>query len=155
MGRLNTAYGYGFDYFYGFIAAKLAVGARLIENTVTSSLARKHLTELMTDQSIAWLKKHRAYSPDKPFFMYWARVRFTARTMWRSSGRTNTKASSTRLGQAAREVFARRRRWAGFLQHKTHPRHAPCPHGQHPDPSVPSNTSDGDLRGFIEYTDAR
>ena len=26
----------------------------------------------MADQGITWLKKHRAFSPDKPFFMYWA-----------------------------------------------------------------------------------
>jgi arylsulfatase A-like enzyme len=26
----------------------------------------------MADRGIAWLRKHRAYSPDKPFFMYWA-----------------------------------------------------------------------------------
>ena len=26
----------------------------------------------MADKGITWLKKHRAFSPDKPFFMYWA-----------------------------------------------------------------------------------
>ena len=31
-----------------------------------------HLTEDMATQAITWLKKHRAFSPDKPFFMYWA-----------------------------------------------------------------------------------
>jgi arylsulfatase len=31
-----------------------------------------HLTEDMVDRGLAWLKRHQAYSPDKPFFMYWA-----------------------------------------------------------------------------------
>ena len=31
-----------------------------------------HLTEDMADKAITWLKQHRAFSPDKPFLMYWA-----------------------------------------------------------------------------------
>jgi arylsulfatase len=31
-----------------------------------------HLTQDMVDRGLAWLKRHQAYSPDKPFFMYWA-----------------------------------------------------------------------------------
>ena len=26
----------------------------------------------MADKALAWVKRHRAFSPDKPFFMYWA-----------------------------------------------------------------------------------
>ena len=66
--------GYGFDYFYGFLAGETSQWEpRLVENTTPIEPPHgKHLTELMTDQSIVWLKKHRALSPDKPFFMYWA-----------------------------------------------------------------------------------
>ena len=31
-----------------------------------------HLTEDMADTAIDWMRKHRAFAPDKPFFMYWA-----------------------------------------------------------------------------------
>ncbi|MFM7740052.1 MAG: sulfatase-like hydrolase/transferase, partial [Planctomycetota bacterium] len=66
--------GYGFDYFYGFLAGETSQWEpRLVENTTPIEPPHgSHLTELMVDRSIDWLKKHRAYSPDKPFFMYWA-----------------------------------------------------------------------------------
>ena len=67
---------YGFDYFYGFLAGETSQWEpRLVENTTPIEPPRNpnyHLTDDMVDQSIAWLKKHRAFSPDKPFFMYWA-----------------------------------------------------------------------------------
>lgn len=65
---------YGFDYFYGFLAGETSQWEpRLYENTAPIEPPHgTHLTELMADQSITWLKKHRAFSPDKPFFMYWA-----------------------------------------------------------------------------------
>jgi len=68
--------GYGFQYFYGFLAGETSqYEPRLFENTVPIEPPhdeKYHLTEDMADKAIAWLKKHRAYSPDKPFFMYWA-----------------------------------------------------------------------------------
>jgi arylsulfatase A-like enzyme len=68
--------GYGFDYFYGFLAGETSqYEPRLVENTTPIEPphdARYHLTEDMADKAIAWLKRHRAFSPDKPFFMYWA-----------------------------------------------------------------------------------
>ena len=33
---------------------------------------RYHLSEDLADHALTWMKHHRAYSPDKPFFMYWA-----------------------------------------------------------------------------------
>lgn len=65
---------YGFDYFYGFLAGETSQWEpRLYENTAPIEPPHgTHLTELMADQSITWLKKHGAFSPDKPFFMYWA-----------------------------------------------------------------------------------
>ena len=30
-----------------------------------------HLSEDLADDAIAWLHRHQAFEPDKPFFMYW------------------------------------------------------------------------------------
>ena len=68
--------GYGFEYFYGFLAGETSQWEpRLVENTTAIEPPhdeKYHLTEDMADKGITWLKKHRAFSPDKPFFMYWA-----------------------------------------------------------------------------------
>jgi arylsulfatase len=68
--------GYGFDYFYGFLAGETSQWEpRLIENTNPIEPPhdeKYHLTEDMADKAIAWLKRHRSFSPDKPFLMYWA-----------------------------------------------------------------------------------
>ena len=67
---------YGFDYFYGFLAGETSqYEPRLFENTTPIEPPHNekyHLTEDMADKAIVWLKEHRAFSPDKPFFMYWA-----------------------------------------------------------------------------------
>jgi arylsulfatase A-like enzyme len=67
---------YGFDYFYGFLAGETSQWEpRLVENTnvIEPPHSEKyHLTEDMADQALTWLKRHRAFAPDKPFFMYWA-----------------------------------------------------------------------------------
>jgi arylsulfatase A-like enzyme len=68
--------GYGFEYFYGFLAGETSQWEpRLVENTTAIEPPHNekyHLTEDLADQGIVWLKKHRSFSPDKPFFMYWA-----------------------------------------------------------------------------------
>lgn len=68
--------GYGFDYFYGFLAGETSqYEPRLIENRNPIEPPRDpkyHLTEDMADKGITWLKRHRSFSPDKPFLMYWA-----------------------------------------------------------------------------------
>ena len=68
--------GYGFEYFYGFLAGETSQWEpRLVENTTAIEPPhdeKYHLTEDMADKGINWLKKHRAFTPDKPFFMYWA-----------------------------------------------------------------------------------
>ena len=67
---------YGFDYFYGFLAGETSqYEPRLFENTTPIEPPHNekyHLTEDMAGKAIVWLKEHRAFSPDKPFFMYWA-----------------------------------------------------------------------------------
>jgi arylsulfatase len=68
--------GHGFDYFYGFLAGETSqYEPRLYENLNAIEPphgAKYHLTEDMVDKGLAWLKRHQAFSPDKPFFMYWA-----------------------------------------------------------------------------------
>jgi arylsulfatase len=68
--------GYGFEHFYGFLAGETSQWEpRLVENTTAIEPPHDetyHLTEDMADKGITWLKKHRAFAPDKPFLMYWA-----------------------------------------------------------------------------------
>ncbi|HTI76440.1 MAG TPA: arylsulfatase [Mycobacterium sp.] len=68
----------GFEYFYGFLAGEASqYEPNLVRNT-TSVLPPKtaeegyHLSEDLADDAIGWLRRHQAYNPDKPFFMYWA-----------------------------------------------------------------------------------
>ena len=71
-----TGEGIGFDYFYGFLAGETSQWEpRLYENFNPVEPPHDetyHLSEDMADRAIAWMRKHRAYAPDKPFFMYWA-----------------------------------------------------------------------------------
>ena len=68
--------GYGFDYFYGFLAGETSQWEpRLVENTnvVEPPVDPKyHVTEDLADHAVGWMKKQEAYAPDKPFFMYFA-----------------------------------------------------------------------------------
>ncbi len=68
--------GHGFDYFYGFLAGETSQWEpRLYENlnAVEPPHDEKyHLTEDMVEKGLAWVKRHQAFSPDKPFLMYWA-----------------------------------------------------------------------------------
>ena len=68
--------GYGFEYFYGFLAGETSqYEPRLFENTTAIEPPHDptyHLTSDMTDKALAWLHRHQAFAPDKPFFMYWA-----------------------------------------------------------------------------------
>lgn len=70
--------GYGFEYFYGFLAGEASqYEPNLVRNT-TVVLPPKtpeegyHLSEDIADDAIAWLRDHKALAPDQPFFMYWA-----------------------------------------------------------------------------------
>jgi arylsulfatase A-like enzyme len=68
----------GFEYFYGFLAGEASqYEPNLVRNT-TCVLPPKtaeegyHLSEDLADDAIGWLRRHQAFTPDKPFFMYWA-----------------------------------------------------------------------------------
>ncbi|MFD1292778.1 arylsulfatase [Lutibacter holmesii] len=68
--------GYGFEYFYGFMAGETSqYEPRLFENynpVEPPHDPKYHLTEDMADKGLKWLGEHKAYAPDKPFFMYWS-----------------------------------------------------------------------------------
>jgi arylsulfatase A-like enzyme len=69
---------YGFEYFYGFLAGEASqYEPNLVRNTTVVPPPRTpeqgyHLTEDLANDAIGWLRKHQAFEPDKPFFMYWA-----------------------------------------------------------------------------------
>lgn len=72
--------GYGFEYFYGFLAGEASqYEPHLVRNTTvvehpetTQGHDYYHLTEDIAEDAIKWLREQEAFSPDKPFFMYWA-----------------------------------------------------------------------------------
>lgn len=68
--------GHGFDYFYGFVAGETSQWEpRLYENinpVEPPANEAYHLSEDLADKAISWLRKHEAFAPDAPFFMYWA-----------------------------------------------------------------------------------
>ena len=71
--------GYGFEYFYGFLAGEASqYEPHVVRNTTVVHPNEPkdgkpyHLTEDIADDAIGWLQQHKAFSPDKPFFMYWA-----------------------------------------------------------------------------------
>ncbi|MGB0102089.1 MAG: arylsulfatase [Nocardioides sp.] len=74
----NWPTGLGFEYFYGFLAGEASQWEpNLVRNTTTVLPPRTpeegyHLSEDLADDAIAWMRRHRAFEKDKPFFMYWA-----------------------------------------------------------------------------------
>lgn len=76
----NWPEGYGFDYFYGFLAGEASQWApNMVRNTTyvdhpdtSGGNDHYHVSEDMADDAIGWLREHNAFAPDKPFFMYWA-----------------------------------------------------------------------------------
>jgi arylsulfatase A-like enzyme len=68
--------GHGFDYFYGFLAGETSQWEpRLVENTNVIEPPHNpkyHLSEDLAQRGVDWLRRHRAFAPDKPFLLYWA-----------------------------------------------------------------------------------
>ena len=72
--------GYGFEYFYGFLAGEASqYEPTLVRNTTyvehphtSGGNDHYHLSEDIADDAIHWLREQKAFAPDKPFFMYWA-----------------------------------------------------------------------------------
>lgn len=67
--------GYGFEYFYGFLAGETSqYEPRLYRNTTPIEPPRDpryHLSEDLAEQAVNWLKDQQSYAPNKPFFLYW------------------------------------------------------------------------------------
>ncbi|WP_448680674.1 arylsulfatase [Pseudomonas nicosulfuronedens] len=68
--------GYGFEYFYGFLAGETSqYEPRLYRNTTPIEPPRKpgyHLSEDLAEQAVGWLQDQQNYAPAKPIFLYWA-----------------------------------------------------------------------------------
>ena len=70
--------GYGFEYFYGFLAGEASqYEPNLVRNTTIVHPPKSpeegyHLSEDIADDAIHWLRDHKALAPDQPFLMYWA-----------------------------------------------------------------------------------
>ena len=74
----NWPTGLGFEYFYGFLAGEASqYEPNLVRNTTSVLPPRTpeegyHLSEDLADDAIGWLRRHKAFQADKPFYMYWA-----------------------------------------------------------------------------------
>jgi arylsulfatase A-like enzyme len=74
----NWPTGLGFEYFYGFLAGEASqYEPNLVRNTTVVLPPKSpdegyHLSEDLADDAVCWLNNHKAYQPDKPFYMYWA-----------------------------------------------------------------------------------
>lgn len=70
--------GYGFQYFYGFLAGEASqYEPQLVRNTTmldpkTYLYKGYTLNDDITRDAIQWLRDQQSFSPDKPFFVYWA-----------------------------------------------------------------------------------
>ncbi len=70
--------GLGFEYFYGFQGGETSqFYPQLFRNTLPVEQPKSpaegyHLTEDLTNDAIAWIKRQQSISPDKPFFAYFA-----------------------------------------------------------------------------------
>lgn len=74
----NWPTGLGFEYFYGFLAGEASqYEPHLVRNTTVVTPPKTpeegyHLSEDLADDAIGWLRRHKAFNADRPFFMYWA-----------------------------------------------------------------------------------
>jgi arylsulfatase A-like enzyme len=74
----NWPTGLGFEYFYGFLAGEASqYEPHLVRNTTVVEPPKTpeegyHLSEDLADDAITWLRNHKAFQADKPFYMYWA-----------------------------------------------------------------------------------
>jgi arylsulfatase len=74
----NWPTGVGFEYFYGFLAGEASqYEPHLVRNTTVVPPPKTaeegyHLSEDLADDAVHWLRQHKAFRADQPFFMYWA-----------------------------------------------------------------------------------
>ena len=68
---------YGFEHFYGFLAGETSQWEpRLVEDydfvEPPRDDSKYHLTQDLVDKTLKWMDDEQSFSPDKPFFIYWA-----------------------------------------------------------------------------------
>ena len=155
--------GYGFDYFYGFLAGETSQWEpRLVENTTfvePPDDGKYHLTEDMADKALGWLRKHRAFSPDKPFFMYWAPGAAHGPHQVAPAWAQKYQGKFDDGWDALRERTFKRQKELGWIPADAEltPRHATMPAWS----SIPASERPFQTRlmeifaGFVEHTDAQ
>ena len=119
----------GFDKFYGYLAGEQSnFFPGVYDGTTYIGIPREkdyHFATDLTNKAVAWIQATRSLTPDRPFFLYFARARAIPRTRRPRAGsrRTCTKASSTRAGTStARKSSRDRSSWASFLPAPSSPR---------------------------------
>ena len=67
---------YGFQHFYGFLGGETSQWEPALINDFTPVSAPHgedyHLSTDLADHAIEWLQNHKSFTPDKPFFLYFA-----------------------------------------------------------------------------------
>ena len=125
----------GFEYFYGFLAGEASqYEPNLVRNT-TDVLPPKsreegyHLSEDLADDAISWLRKHKAFEPDRPFFMYWASGRIHGPHHIMKEWADKYKGKFDDGWDAYRERAFKRAKEKGWIPAKTQltPRHETMP----------------------------
>ena len=141
-----TGEGIGFDYFYGFLAGETSQWEpRLVENLNVVEPPHDesyHLSEDMADKAIAWMRRHRAFAPDKPFFMYWAPGAAHGPHHVSKEWADKYKGQFDDGWDALRERTFERQKALGWIPPDTQltPRADTCPPGTaSPSPSAPSS----------------
>ena len=125
--------GYGFEYFYGFLAGEASQYEPTLTRNTTQVTEEKrkgyHLTEDIAEDAIKWLREQKAYAPDKPFFMYWAPgASHGPHQIMQGMGRQVQRQVRRRLGQVSRaHVCARQGQGLDTAERATHA--APRVHG--------------------------
>ena len=146
--------GHGFDYFYGFLAGETSQWEpRLVENTNQIEPPHSetyHLSEDLAQRGIDWLRRHRAFAPDKPFLMYWAPgAGARAASDLQGLGRQVQRQIRQRLGRLSRaRVRAAEAARLDSCRHQADAtRRIDAVLGQHSGSAAPvPATADGDLR---------
>ena len=113
--------GYGFEYFYGFLAGEASQYEPTLTRNTTAVTEEKpkgyHLTDDIATDAIKWLREQKAYAPDKPFFMYWAPGASHGPHQIMKEWADKYKGKLTTAGTSTASASSRERRpRAGFLR---------------------------------------
>ena len=114
--------GLGFDYYWGFLGGEAGQYDPLItENQKVLGVPEGkdgkpyYFPDDMAEKAIDWLHRVRAERPERPGSCTTRPAAATRRTTCRGSGRTSTRASSTRAGTSMREETLARQKELGVV----------------------------------------